>query len=354
MAIYINGISCISPQKTFLTDEFLDEPIDYNTPYLNCVEPVYKDHINPILARRLSRYIKMGVTTALTCLKDAGCEMPGAIITGTGLGSTEDNEKILNAMYENQERMINPTHFIQSTHNTISSQIAIMLKCHNYNNTYVHRGFSFESALLDGILLINEGLAQTALIGGVDALTEGHYKNYERIHRWKSNVKGSLKMIASDGTGVIPGEGSAYFLLSQLEGTNTYARLNGVKIIYKPRNAEEAIFQCKTFLAEHNLLADDIDLLITGMNGDSSTDHYYIDLGEALFTENPKAAYKHLCGEYETASGFALWLAARIIKNQKVPKIIVQEGNIPTAINNLLIYTHHRGDQHSLFLLSRI
>jgi 3-oxoacyl-[acyl-carrier-protein] synthase II len=353
--IYITGTSCISPQKTFSQERFLAEPVDHLTPILSCIEPVYKDHINPVLARRLSRYIKMGVTTALTSLKDAGIEMPGAVITGTGLGSIEDNEKILSAMYEFQERLINPTHFIQSTHNTISSQIAIMLKCHNYNNTYVHRGFSFESALLDGMLLLQEGLAETALIGGVDALTEDHYKNFTLINRWRNNDHGSLKMIEHPGEGIIPGEGSAHFVISSQPADNTYAVIDGIELIYKPASIAEIISKCRAMLDKHGLGADDIDLVLLGNNGDTKTDQYYQDFSSSLFADTPTATFKHLCGEYDTASAFALWLSAMIIKNQTIPPVIMSGNNgyRSSAISHLLIYTHHRGDQHALMLLSK-
>lgn len=354
MSVYIQGVSCISPQRSFLSEGLSGEPVNYDTPWLSCIEPVYKEHINPTLARRLSRYIKMGVTTALTALKDAGIEMPQAVITGTGLGSTEDNEKILLAMYENQERMINPTHFIQSTHNTISSQIAIMLKCHDYNNTYVHRGFSFESALLDGMLLIAEGKSETALVGGVDAVTEGHYINYARINRWRSNTNGSLRMITEKGTGVVPGEGSAHFLIGKEKSQTTCASIKSLELIYKPATSAQVIERCKRMLSANGLTPADIDLVISGNNGDTTNDFFYQEVSDQLFPANATAYFKHLCGEYETAGAFALWLAASILKTGQIPEGILQRGTLAAPLKNILIYNHHRGDQHSLYLLTAV
>lgn len=354
MAAYIQGISCISPQQSFLAEGWTGAPVNYDSRWLSCIEPVYKEHINPTLARRLSRYIKMGVTTALTALKDANECMPQAIITGTGLGSTEDNEKILLAMYENQERMINPTHFIQSTHNTISSQIAIMLKCHHYNNTYVHRGFSFESALMDGMLLIAEGKASTALIGGVDAITEGHYVNYDRIHRWKANTQGSLQMMHTPGPGVIPGEGSAHFVIGKDKTEHAYAEILALEMLYKPESTDKVAQRIQQMLTTHQLAPTDIDLLITGNSGDDTTDPFFTAISEQLFPATATGHFKHLCGEYETASGFALWLAASILKSQHIPEGVLQQGLAPARIKNVVIYNHHRGDQHAIHLLSKI
>ncbi|NJK84751.1 MAG: beta-ketoacyl synthase chain length factor [Bacteroidales bacterium] len=111
-------------------------------------------------SRRMSRIVKMGICSALKCLKESGVEVPDAIITGTGFGCIEDTEKFLGSIIQNEEKMLNPTPFIQSTHNTVGAAIALKIKCNNYNNTYVHRGFSFEHALLDGLMLLNEDKAK--------------------------------------------------------------------------------------------------------------------------------------------------------------------------------------------------
>ena len=104
----------------------------------------------------MSRIVKMGVFAALSCLRNAEVEIPDAIIAGTGLGCLEDTEKFLGSMYTSEEKLLNPTPFIQSTHNTVAGAIALAIKCHGYNATYTHRGFSFESALIDALMQIHD------------------------------------------------------------------------------------------------------------------------------------------------------------------------------------------------------
>ncbi len=61
MEAYISGIGCISPQNSIDNDVFLAEAINQNALFLQCIQPAsYKDYINPVLSRRLSRIIKMG------------------------------------------------------------------------------------------------------------------------------------------------------------------------------------------------------------------------------------------------------------------------------------------------------
>lgn len=69
--------------------------------------------------------------------------------------------------------------------NTIGAQIALLTGNHSYNNTYVHRGFSFESALLDAALLLQEGEASTVLAGAVDEMTPALHAILGRMGCWE-------------------------------------------------------------------------------------------------------------------------------------------------------------------------
>ena len=138
---------------------------------VSSVEPDYKEFIlDAGLRRRMSRVIRMSVAAAIMTLKDAGIEKIDAIVTGTGWGCLADTEKFLISIIQNQERLLNPSAFIQSTSNTVGAQIALMRGDKHYNSTYVHGSSSFESALFDSSLLINEGKG-CVLTGGFDELT---------------------------------------------------------------------------------------------------------------------------------------------------------------------------------------
>ena len=77
------------------------------------------------------------------------------------------------------------------------------------------------------------------------------------------------------------------------------------------------------FLAAHGLQINDIDLVITGRNGDLSNDEVYHKLDLLLFEGVSIANYKHLCGEYPTAASFALWMAANMVKKENIPQVTV-------------------------------
>jgi len=63
--------------------------------------------------------------------------------------------------------------------------------------------------------------------------------------------------------------------------------------------------------------------------------------------------YKHISGEYDTASGFAFWLANKIFKTGKVPEVIRWNDMGIDNPKRLLIYNQYRGKNHSLVLLEK-
>jgi 3-oxoacyl-[acyl-carrier-protein] synthase II len=351
--IYINGVGNISPQKTFDNSHFLDEPVSAESIRLNCLEPNYKEFITGDMSRRMSRIIKMGVAASKICIQDADCTMPDAIITATGLGCIEDTEKFLSSMILNKEEFLTPTSFIQSTHNTVSAQIALLLKCHNYNFTYVHRGISFESALLDSMMKINSDQVGNVLLGGADELTANSFAIMQRLGHFKRKPVNNLQLLKDRTRGSIAGEGAAFFLLSNQQSEKSYAHIRDVGTFIYPENLSETSLHIRDFLIRNQLSAGNIDLLITGMNGDPSSDNPYREVSDHLFPKTGKAYFKHLCGEYHTAVSFALWLGAMILKNQRIPDVVKLLEPITNAINNILIYNHYRNINHSLILLSK-
>ena len=130
-----------------------------------------KDFITPMEARRMGKLLKAATLTSLTVLKEACVEIPDAIITATSNGMVENSEKFLEEMLENRESLLKPTLFMQSTHNTIGSSVAIRLCCHGYNITYCQGERSLEWGMKDAVRLIQSGRAETVLVGCHDEST---------------------------------------------------------------------------------------------------------------------------------------------------------------------------------------
>ncbi len=317
MKIYIHSATAISPQHTF-DGALLEDLVTYNTNRLQVIEPPYQDLLDTKLIRRMSRIIRMGTAAAIKCLRDAEIDQPGAIVTGTAYGCLEDTGTFLTKMVEQCEDLLPPTPFIQSTHNTVSAQIALTLHCHAYNNTFVHNGFSFESAMQDAVLLLREQEADNVLVGSADELTDISYQILTRLGLYKKQAGSNLDLFNTNTKRTIGGEGTAFFLLSPTPSQDAVV-LEGMNTFYLSEHAQLSPERIAAFLSVHNLSVEDVDVVIDGSNGDAIEDGLYKFLQQTIFSALPVIRYKHLCGDYPTVSSFALWLAYSIIKAGKVP-----------------------------------
>ena len=130
-----------------------------------------KEFVSPMESRRMGKLMKAAHLTSLRALKKAGIECPDAIITATSRGMLEISLQFLDDITAFGEELLKPTLFMQSTHNTLSSAIAIRTKCHGYNTTYSHGDESFEWAMRDAVRLIQTGKVNSVLVGSFDEST---------------------------------------------------------------------------------------------------------------------------------------------------------------------------------------
>lgn len=343
MQAYIQGAGCVSAQDNAL---FSGTVREHQGDRLPVADPDYKQWIDIKQIRRMGRVIKMGVAASHISLQDANLAMPDAIVMGTAYGCLADTGVFLNKLVTQQEDMLTPTAFIQSTHNTVSGQIALMLGCHAYNNTFVHGPFSLENALQDSLLLLAEDPSRQILAGAVDEITDHSHSILSRFRLYKNAATGEL--LHSNTHGTIAGEGAAFFVLGAEKKENSIAELTAVEMLYNPSSEEETTAHIAAFLERYGKP----DLLLTGRNGDVKNDSYYTPVEEKLFNGLPVAAFKHLCGEYPTAAAFAMWMGARILKNGIVPATAMFKGEAPAAPGKILIWNHANGKHHSIILLS--
>ncbi len=139
-----------------------------------------RDYVKPMEARRMGKLAKGAMLSSLKALKASGIDIPDAIVTATRFGCLENTERQLLQMKESGEEEISPTLFMQSTHNTMGSAIAIKLGCHGYNITYSHGDKSLDWAKRDAEMLIRSGRCKNVLVGLHDEMPEKFGEMYER------------------------------------------------------------------------------------------------------------------------------------------------------------------------------
>jgi 3-oxoacyl-(acyl-carrier-protein) synthase len=350
--VYINSIASISPQKTFDKNVFLDEIIDYNSTVIFAEDPDYKQYIPPAAARRMAKGIKMGVVASKLAMDEAAIETVDAIITGTGMGCMIDSEKFVSAIIDNNEQYLTPTSFIQSTHNTVAGQIALGMECKAYNFTYVHSAISFESALLDAKMQLENNEANDILVGGVEELGAHTTKVHGVINHIKSEPITISEVLKSKTEGAVFSEGANFFVVSNQKKESCFAELVAVET-FNTLAKEKVSDAIETFLKENNLKAENIDAVVFGNNGDVDFDGYYHQLSEDIFSKTQQIFYKHLVGENNTVSAFGVWLASKILKTQTIPEIVKINKTNTSEIKTVLCYNQYRGQNHSFVLLKK-
>jgi 3-oxoacyl-[acyl-carrier-protein] synthase II len=356
MRAVIKAGSVISPQHTHNADDFPKEIHEGISNRLTCIEPEYRNIINPIQLRRMPRILKMGLTTAQLCINRAGGISPDGIIVGTGLGCLDNLEKFMMEVLENNEHVTSVLPFINSTHNAVAAQVAMLLKNHNYNVTYCHRGFSFESALQDAIMLLEEKQSRNILVGGIDECTNDFMHLHNYLGYWKEPLN-NLKLISEKSPGTIAGEGSAFFVLTNepVTGNHRGVAIEDVHTFFTPSepNPAEIEKEIDLFLQSIHTDKQDIDGVMLGLNGDNRYDKIYYSLLNEYFSQDTDFMYyKHLCGEYYTSGAFALWLGSVILGNKQIPDVIRLNKGSHTSMKNLLIYNQIRNAEHSLIFLN--
>lgn len=229
--IYIRSAAQISVQKP-LCEDWMTDPIPHSGEYLRSQDPDFKQFLNPMQARRMGLILKRAIAVSLTALKNAEIECPDAIFTGTGLGCMENTENFLSAMCRDGEEMLPPTYFMMSTHNTISSAVAILLRCHGYNCTYSQKDISFESALLDAFIQLQAGRMGNALVGSHDETTPDTYRLLRGAGYFDDTVTAA--------------EASSAFVLSADSESLSLSKgplceLADVQILHSPANLESIV-----------------------------------------------------------------------------------------------------------------
>jgi len=350
--VYINGTGCISAQETFDRNWFFGKIRNPEKNFLPVNEDLFKNAIPANVSRRMSKMVRMGVASAMSAMKDSGIEKLNAIVAGTGNGCFEDSLKFLKSLVENDEKLLSPATFIQSTHNTVAAQIALLLKCNEYNFTYVHRGFSFESALEDAVLQIEENKNNNILVGGIDEIPVAYLELIESAGWLKKEINAE-NYFSDISDGMMAGEGSAFFLLSGIKSPSTYAQVRNIKTIYNPPDAAELQLAVKKFLSDSQLSLSEIDGVILGLSGDVQSDAKIKFLTGNFFENNLQLSFKNFFGESPIAVSFAFWMAANMIRKKEIPRALCLNDTVIKEPRTILICNQYRDKNYSLILLSK-
>ncbi len=331
--IYICSAKQISAQGG-LNDDWFEHPVTLTEQYVRAVDPDFKPYVTPQESRRMGRILKRAVATAKEALKSAQIETPDAIVTGTGLGCIENTEFFLEALLSDGKETLKPTHFMNSTHNTISSLIGIMTQTHGYNATFSHEELSFDSALLNACLLLHNNEAESVLVQGHDELTPNYHTLLKR-----AGIVGRDTEIAS--------EVSVAMLVTNQPKTTPMCRITGMAFA----NNDEVENQLSLLLKKANLTKNDIDAVMTDVSGDKQNDEQCLTLCQKVLKDTPILHYKHLFGNNFTASGLGCYAISCCLQKGSIPETLYLDKTNRVAQPRVMLMLHHTGEGHNTLIL---
>lgn len=316
--IYIQAATQISLQQP-LSEAWLSDPVWHDEPYCRSTDPNFREWLNPLESRRMGKLMKRALVTATKVMRETGCAQPDAIITGTGLGCIENTELLLDQLCRDGEEMLKPTYFMQSTHNTISSLIAIQTKCHGYNTTFSHNSVSFDSALIDAFVQMRLGDIQTALLTGNDEMTPSYFRILQR-----AGYVGQPGQVTASEASV------AMWLTTEQEGA--LCEIETVGMLYGA--------DCLS------ALPTEVDAVMVGTNGHAENDALYDEITQHL-EGVPQVRYKHLFGECYTVSALGIYAAAHLLRQGFVPAFMRCDGAGEALKVSRLLFVNH-GDARNI------
>ncbi len=303
---YINSITSISHQASFNNVGFSNNLVKLES-NSEVLKPVYKEYLNPRVLRRMSNILRMSVACALDCANKTD-ENIDAIIVGTGLGCLTDTAKFLNN-FINLEGLVPPTAFIQSTHNTIAGQVSLTLKNNGYNMTHTQNNVSFEVALEDAMICLDNGM-QNVLLGAGDEFIPFLDEIVDSLELGKLNLT----------------SGATFLVLSKTKNKNTLAKISASKTIYKGGLEDGLLTE---FLTENKVNSNAIDLVYYSSPFSEKT----VELKQ--FSE--EISLNKYVGVYPTNSALGLHLAVDKIQTGKASKVLIYNNLTKSNLGLMLI-----------------
>jgi 3-oxoacyl-[acyl-carrier-protein] synthase II len=92
---------------------------------------------------------------------------------------------------------------------------------------------------------------------------------------------------------------------------------------------------------------------LMGFSSDVNFDKLLVELLPGIEKETAVASFKHVSGEYHTASAFAVWTATKLIEKQSLPKALAISDKTPKQIKHVLVLNQYLGINYSFTLLSQ-
>ena len=205
-------------------------PISGRLPVYAISAETLSDKVVLAKARRADRFTRMAVLAASDALQDSGLgsavdKSRLGIIVATALGPHATTFSFLDGILDFGDAAVSPTAFSHSVHNAAASYIAMTLEVRGPTLTVTHFHCAFHQALEIGRSWLDQGRCDAVLVGTVDEL--GAVMHHVCGRMTTAAPDGRIKPFAFSATPeTVPGEGSAFFLMTRNSAGVAYGGIN--------------------------------------------------------------------------------------------------------------------------------
>ncbi len=187
-------------------------------------------------ARRMDRFIQLGIAAALEAVRDAGLEITEAnaerigVHIGSGIGGIGTIEETTRLLVEKGPRRVSPFYIPSSIINMISGDFSVMLGLKGPNLSMVTACATATHAIGDAGRLIEYGDADVMIAGGAEAAVVpsalAGFGNAKALSTRNDSPETASRPWDQDRDGFVLSEGAGVVVLEELE----YARARGARI----------------------------------------------------------------------------------------------------------------------------
>lgn len=243
--------------------------------------------------RRIDRFIQMALLSSFLAVEDSGVILEDrtriGIIFGSGYGPLQTTFSFLDSLIDFGDKCASPTLFANSVHNSLASNVSILLKLQGPCLTVTCFEQTTCAVMSTAINWLHDGSADYVLAGVGDEYCD--VRGYATLLSGSSGCS-DIRPLSFDECSYLPGEGFAAFLLGKGPADRSYCRMT----------------RSETGRKE---ISGDHEVLFLAANGDKETGRFYKPL-----TDNRRSvsAYSPLYGGMPAGNGFDIAIAALSLK----------------------------------------
>ncbi|MFV1996420.1 MAG: beta-ketoacyl-ACP synthase II [Acidiferrobacterales bacterium] len=274
------------------------------------------DYLPPKDARRMDRFIQLGMIAGIQAVKDAGIEVTEknreriGVHIGSGIGGLDSIESTTLTLYDKGVRRVSPFYVPGSIINMISGNLSIRYGLQGPNLAMVTACSTATHAIGDAGRLIEYGDADVMVAGGAEAPVTptgvAGFGNAKALSFRNDDPGGASRPWDMERDGFVISEGAGVVVLEELEhakarGAKIYAELAGFGMsgdahhMTSPVESGEGATRCmNNAMRNAGINSDDIDYI--NAHGTSTP------LGDAAETCAVKASFGDRAGKIAVSS----------------------------------------------------